>query len=433
MSVSWWNLLHVPMVAWAVLLPSFDYTTLRKDSGMLHQALTQHGMLTLRHVPQYAETRRMYLMEAARCARTESRSHRKLNDGTDRYTIVSSKPPACSATFMTLQKTLNTMIHNTVLSCGKALQMIDRKVSNIIETAETLDHFHLYVKPKTIISTTSKSPAIDFHTDNGLLVAFTAPMLLTQEFIPIELSDDSESGLFIKDSMTKQIVQPHLPPDELILMLGEGLSQWTGLKSLLPVVHGMTMPKIDEMKQRAWFGKMFLLPDHVVMDNTQMTFGSYKNATKRFVMDDDQGISDHRMALACPVNRRLEASDDECKRKICQANVGSGATTASCNTWCNDEMDDAQAECNEKCYCDTQNFLRGEMCWMLCLENIKCQEHAAQECNEITRQLECIHAELPSVQAGTPVENSNDRLKTFVSSTLWILILLPIYLYQMAY
>lgn len=408
------NLIVLANIIACSALPSFDYTQLGLDSNSLHQALVQHGMISLRNIPQYAETRRTYLLEAARCARVASTSHRRLQDGTERFTISSSKP-VCAHEFNTLQNELNNIIQNAVLSCGKALESKDKIVSDVIETAETLDHFHLYVKPTT---KTTAASSIDFHTDNGLLIAFTTPMLLREDYTPIEISDDSESGLFIKDPTTNQIVQPHLPPNELILMIGEGLSQWTGSKSFSPVVHGMIMPQIDEMKQRAWFGKMFLLPETAVMENTQMTFGSYVNATKRFLIDD-QGVSDHRMALACPAGRHLVASDNECKRKICKPNTGSDATEKNCNKWCNHDMANDIKKCNESCSCDTQNFLDGEVCWMLCLENLTCPGTQVQFCDEDIPVLECVPG--PEPPSPSPPIGSASRNSCFIFLPIFLL------------
>lgn len=184
-----------------------------------------------------------------------------------------------------------------------------------------LDHFHAYEASRKLengyISDAELNVAdlsLELHTDNGLMIAMIAPayfeVLPTGE-LQLKQTQGQDAGLFIQLG-NGEIVRPVLNPDELILMLGSGIDDW--IKTSPPlhsVLHGMRYPRtvsvVNEDGEgnkllRSWFGKMILLEEHQVMDNTGLTFGQYANQTTRYLMQQDG--EDHQAfgAVACPRN-----------------------------------------------------------------------------------------------------------------------------------
>jgi hypothetical protein len=88
---------------------------------------------------------------------------------------------------------------------------------NLIRNGDHLEHLHSYFGG--IKSESTSSPTLDFHTDNGLLIAMTLGLYSN------EVEKQSNSGLYIK-LPTGITVKADVSADSLIIMIGQGGSNW---------------------------------------------------------------------------------------------------------------------------------------------------------------------------------------------------------------
>lgn len=448
-------------------VPSVNYAQLSGDASNAYnrellRALQKDGILALRNVPRYAELREKYLETAAACAVTASTDgaefllHRKLRDGTNRYTISmesgrklgdamengGEEVLARCPEYQTVYEQFSAVVESAVANVGSALDatqefqvvveggaatMLARK---LMDESVHLDHFHAYEAVADLDSATRRLSeeddvtsdlSLEMHTDNGLMIAMSAP-----EYFDVAASGEvsakqtrsEDAGLLIQTA-DGEIVAPLLRADELVLMLGSGIDQWIETSPpLRPVLHGMRYPRglsyadgsdANEHHKllRAWFGKMVLLEPFQVMANTGMTYGEYANQTTRYLLEsvDDQ---DAFAAVACPPHRQLVASDSSCSLKVCTAksSTSESALTYSCQVTCNHDSTSDAALCEE--YCDCEDATEsGTTCWMLCVANLDSDVcPGTQQCNnaytEDTLAMECVGGTVaPSTSSGS--------------------------------
>jgi len=469
-------------------VPSVDFSQLSGDAGNAYnrellRALQRDGILALRNVPRYAELRETYLETAAACAVAASADgaefllHRKLRDGTNRYTIsmesgrklgdgsasggdeVLSRCPAYQAAYQQFSAVVEAAVANVgsaldatqefqVVVEGGAATMLARK---LMDESVHLDHFHAYEAVADLDSAArqlreeadvTSDLSLEMHTDNGLMIAMSAP-----EYFDVSPSGEvsakqtrsEDAGLLIQTA-DGEVVAPLLRADELVLMLGSGIDQWIQTSPPLhPVLHGMRYPRGlsyadgsgDEEHHkllRAWFGKMVLLEPFQVMANTGMTYGEYANQTTRYLLergDEKEAFA----AVACPPHRQLVASDSSCSLKVCTAksSASSSALTYSCQVTCNhDSTSDAEL-CDEYCDCEDASE-SGTTCWMLCVANLDSDVcPGTQQCNdaytEDTLAMECVggtvapSASASSASADTSASGSAETSTSTPTST----------------
>ncbi|KAJ0404076.1 hypothetical protein ATCC90586_008710 [Pythium insidiosum] len=423
-----WLLLQVPGafgsdgVAPGFAVPSFDFAQLDKTSPKLLQALQRDGIVSLKNIPKYAELRDEYLRKAAACAvhakehGAEFLLHRRLQDGTERYTISTESGrrldhsgfetvETCPG-YQEVYHKFSRVIEGAIASLGQALDAstpihIKRRQRHLGEQRMTarelmadsvhLDHFHAYeAAPRGIAS--EKELTLGMHTDNGLMIAMSAP-----EYFDVQPSGEVKSretrsddaGLIIQTADGKT-VRPSLRADELVLMLGEGINQWVSTTPKLhPVMHGMQYPRglsyADDSHRllRVWFGKMVLLSEDHVMHNTGMSYREYTNHTTRYLLESrsDPGFA----AVACPSSRRLQASDNKCALKTCKPKAGATSPDMihSCQVTCNHVgATDDEKLCAENCVCE-ESSSPATACWMLCVPHLpKSSCPGEQKCND---------------------------------------------------
>ncbi|KAE8979752.1 hypothetical protein PF005_g19607 [Phytophthora fragariae] len=465
-------------------VPPVDFTQLSSAANNAHNfdllaRLQENGIIALQNVPKFSNLRSEYLRTAADCAVQAQRQgaefllHRQLRDGTNRYTVSLESGRRLSETldqsaqllaicpeYVEVHAAFSAVVELAVANVGTALDAtqnfhvvaeqgaVAMTARQLLEESVHLDHFHAYEAARKLkngyISDAEVNVAdmsLELHTDNGLIIAMTAPeyfeVLPTGE-LQLKQTQGQDAGLFIQVA-NGEIVRPVLNPDELILMLGSGIDDW--IKTSPPlhsVLHGMRYPRtvsaVNEDGQgntllRSWFGKMILLEEHQVMDNTGLTFGQYVNQTTRYLTQQEG--EDHQAfgTVACPPQRRLAASDNSCSLKMCSLKSTAKASdlTYSCQITCNHDSTSDAALCEK--YCDCEDSTNGgTTCWMLCVENFSSDVcPGEQECNNASTEdklaMTCVGGTVApststsSATSSTAASNSGNTTATTTPST----------------
>ncbi|GMF11226.1 unnamed protein product [Phytophthora lilii] len=424
-------------------VPPVDFTQLSSAAGNAHNAdllakLQANGIVALQNVPSFAALRKEYFRTAATCAVQAQRKgaefllHRQLRDGTNRYTVSLESGRLLTETldqspellrlcpeYAEIHAAFSAAVELAVANVGSALDATQKfhvvaeqgavamTARKLLEESVHLDHFHAYEAARNLgdgritdADINVADMSLELHTDNGLMIAMSAP-----EYFEVQTSGElqhkdtegKDAGLFIQLA-NGDIVRPVLQPDELILMLGSGIDDW--IKTSPPlhsVLHGMRYPRTVSVVGgdgqgnkllRSWFGKMILLEAHQVMDNTGLTFGQYANQTTRYLVQ--QEAEDHQTfgAVACPPQRHLAASDNSCSLKICSLKSSASASelTYSCQITCNHDSTSDAASCEKYCDCEASTS-SATTCWMLCVENFSSDVcPGEQECNNASTE-----------------------------------------------
>ncbi|CAI5708709.1 unnamed protein product [Peronospora effusa] len=406
-------------------VPSVDFTKLSSavdnaDNYKLLTNLQENGIIALKNVPSYSILRQEYLRTAVSCAMKAQKQdaeflhHRQLRDGTNRYTVSLESGHELSEAldksqqllelcpeYVEIHAAFSAVVELAVANVGTALDSTQKfhvvaeqgaitiSARKLLEDSVHLDHFHAYEAVQGLERQEDDSKidvadmSLELHTDNGLMIAMSAP----EYFIELKNGEvhhkdtqSEDAGLFIETS-SGEIVRPVVNPDELILMLGSGIDNW--IKTTPPlrsVLHGMRYPRsvslLDGDEQgntllRSWFGKMILLETQQVMDNTGLTFGQYANQTTRYLVQE--GVENHEAfgAVACPPHRHLAASDKSCSLKMCtlKSSASESDLTSSCQITCNHASASDAALCEKYCDCEASSS-SATTCWMLCVENV---------------------------------------------------------------
>ena len=174
----------------------------------------------------------------------------------------------------------------------------------------------------------------DEHVDVGVAIVMTPAFLVLEEretdgrFSP-ELDAFGSRGLTLGGRA------PELPPDALIVMLGEAARAWAppppkgaDANAIAVPSHAMSLELERRMgdsddalretplsSSRAWFGRMVLPPDDTAHPTLGTTFGAWRKGVARaFRGDEESDAASRRSALAsasCSPRRRL-ADDASC-------------------------------------------------------------------------------------------------------------------------
>lgn len=150
-------------------------------------------------------------------------------------------------------------------------------LKQIVVGGEHLEHFHSYQKE----STDNGEATIEFHTDQGLFIAFT-PGLIVSEEGGIDLSD----GFYVQGSDGEKNHVEFGEDDDLVFMLGDGVNQFInnklddyGDKAFRATPHALTLrAQEDATKARVWYGLMVLPPNDAYDPSTDSTFGDARQA-----------------------------------------------------------------------------------------------------------------------------------------------------------
>ncbi|DBA05096.1 TPA: hypothetical protein N0F65_000784 [Lagenidium giganteum] len=387
---------------------SFEFDTLQQQHGELLSALQATGIVSIKNIPSYAASRKDFLQAATECVNSpgaiesEGLVYRTLDDGTQRTTISTksqvgnpdvSVPRVDCPEYTAKLREFSAVVDTAAVALAQALDASvgsgKESLTDIVQQAEHLDHFHQYVSPEVLPTDSNDEISLSMHTDSGLAILMTVPQFhRIDDGEKIVGMDDivdgpaASAGLVIQLPGSDDKVQSLLHEEELIVMIGEGLQAWTstGL-DISPVLHGMQMPKFDEKHGqvgRSWFGKMLLMPKDRVMKNTGMTYETYANATTEYVAQQRRLIESDFSSVACPPHTRLLASDKTCTLKKCKPKRGSGVSKSECMKWCN-VIHDAD-QCAASCTCSGSSNDQGLSCWMLCVP-AKCPQGKQAVCD----------------------------------------------------
>ncbi|KAL3672632.1 hypothetical protein V7S43_001927 [Phytophthora oleae] len=458
-------------------VPPVDFTQLSSSPNNAHNFkllshLQDNGIIALQNVPNFATLRQEYLRTAATCAVQAQKKgaefllHRQLRDGTNRYTVSlesgrqltetldqSAELLAICPEYVEIHAAFSAAVELAVANVGTALDATQKfkvvaeqgavamTARKLLEESVHLDHFHAYEAAEDLrrleedVEINVADMSLELHTDNGLMIAMSAP-----EYFEVSSSGElqhkdtqaGDAGLFIQTAKG-EIVRPVLQQDELILMLGSGIDDW--IKTSPPlhsVLHGMRYPRTvsvvedgqDNKLLRSWFGKMILLESNQVMDNTGLTFGQYTNQTTRYLVQ--QEAEDHQTfgAVACPPQRHLAASDNSCSLKLCSLKSTASASDlkTSCQITCNHDAASDRALCEQYCDCEDSTS-SATTCWMLCVENFSSDVcPGEQECNNASTQdklaMTCVGGTTaPSTSTSSTTGSSNGSSTTTAPST----------------
>lgn len=419
----------------ALELPAVDFGGLREDGALLDK-LQRLGTVAVRDIPGYSELRRRYLAAAAACVcahrsttgQQEGVLYRVMDDGTERYTMLSLQgerdplPDAICPEFHAAKREFSALVERAVEELSAAIdgRIADTygetqaafaadaaSLSAVVSSGRHMDHFHAYMPRDSDESpfypaadpSSYTSWTLNMHSDLGVFIAMAPPAYYEvveddkQETLrPIE-NPDPDSGLVIKKP-TREIVRPEQRPDDLIVMVGDGFSAWTGLPVSIPaVIHGMVMPATCHSRPivRAWFGKMVLPSQDFTLRSTNETFGVFTDRVNEYFSDlgthAQRSLSEPEgfASVACSamasassatsMRRLLDAPT--CAYRLCEP-ILNPDYKESCSFWCNLARTATNANnCAKHCRC-SQNLLSENvfMCWSGCFEFINdCDQH----------------------------------------------------------
>lgn len=139
--------------------------------------------------------------------------------------------------------------------------------AEILEESEQLEHFHHY---NTRTSTRSRGDTIETHTDQGLVLVFTPPMMS---------GSSRETGTFkvVDAEGVTRVLDLSGAHDRLVFMMGDGVHQYInaqleGARRIHSVPHSFAMPQDIGEESRLWYGRMVLPPSEAISPAHGLTF-----------------------------------------------------------------------------------------------------------------------------------------------------------------
>jgi hypothetical protein len=192
---------------------------------------------------------------------------------------------------------------------------------DVVNQGEHLEHFHEYQSSSTATTTTTTTTTIEWHTDQGLFLAFTPGvmmMMTTNNTIAdhhydnvVEMAD----GFYIELPDGSRPMVQFDSNDHLVLLLGDGMNQVYNTNNnkkkkttcdFRVVPHALSMPSqssssssnmMDPQQRRLWYGRMVLPPANAVhpQHNNNITFGTIRQNLIRH--NNNHVVVD--MALGC--------------------------------------------------------------------------------------------------------------------------------------
>jgi hypothetical protein len=298
-----------------------------------HEALTSVGLLAVSNIPGFENLRRDMLKDAHQCLRylpeDVARGH-IFEDGTVRRTIALTTADEVIAHFPNqgdsnacsdfqekqhrFRQTVGDVAHAFARTIDLSLELDGEpllhsdiedqepynSLQDVFERGEHLEHVHSYHLPVQHQGSSQKT--MDFHTDQGLCIAFT-PALLMRGDGALRGSDRSIAGSFHVQLRDGTRTEVDFSDAELVFMLGDGVNQIVNPRinagsMLRAVPHALSMPFHAENEWRLWYGRMFMAPKDGINVDHQMTFGEIRDLmTKAWVTED--GDQRQQLSLGC--------------------------------------------------------------------------------------------------------------------------------------
>jgi hypothetical protein len=282
--------------------------------------MTTDGMLAVTGIPGFASLRQKVLTEAHECLQRLpekiARGH-TFEDGTERRTLamttadeaanLPSGTYACSG-FQSTQKRFRDLIgevtHAFVKNLDRILDIGDdpllesesgmpySNVEEIFQRGEHLEHVHSYHLPREHQG--SHLGTMDFHTDQGLCIAFTPALLVRagENGVAVVETGTAATGRFEVQLSGGERAEVDFSTAELVLMLGDGVNQYVNPKKLSgpdlrAVPHALTMPSHASDEWRVWYGRMFMAPKDGITQHG-MSHGEMRDMlTEAWVTEED--------------------------------------------------------------------------------------------------------------------------------------------------
>jgi len=296
---------------------------------LFQSALEKDGIVTVSAIPGYVRLHKEMLEKAHLCARSMpekiARGH-FFEDGTKRLTLAMSgrsgdlpleEFKACPGLKDKLNafRNLVSEVSHTFFDCldsildlkGEPLfyssdaEGLYETTADIFLHGEHLDHIHSYNHQAGAADSADMS-TMDFHTDQGLAIAF-APAIMLDEETPHSMPKPQQStGKFEIMLRSGDHLEVRFPHGHLVFMLGDGVNQYVNPKKLTgpdlyATPHAMTMPKHSSSHWRIWFGRMFLPPADALHRNG-LTQTQLRNGLLQAWSKNDSIPSPH-LHLAC--------------------------------------------------------------------------------------------------------------------------------------
>lgn len=322
------------------LLQSFSFPNFADDhhftrSGMqklFESALSGVGIVTIKDIPEYAGLHREVLQLAHQCVRTlppdVARGH-IFDDGTQRLTLAMSskqqdvdptagKCPGLPEKITHLRQVVNDVSEvfferlDRILDLG-GMPLLSSKsgldyenMQDLLHHGDHLDHFHSYHQPAHDHEALENT--MDFHTDQGLAIAFT-PAMMIDEDAPAETSvSGASAGKFEIQLPSGQRIAVSFPDDHLVFMLGDGVNRYINPSKisgpdLRAVPHAMTMPHHSMQEWRVWFGRMFLPPGDAIQPGSGFTDGHIRTSIRDAWLEDEEDAMEPRLVMGCSGNQ----------------------------------------------------------------------------------------------------------------------------------
>ena len=172
-----------------------EYSNLKSDTHELREILERDGVVAITDVPGFKTAREEALGAASRCVATHpGASSRTFHDGTKRRTPAATpetKMPASldgtpCATFEAAATSLRAATADATAAFSAALGRAvdlpaplldaddeDVTISQMLDNAEVLEHFHSYTLPRAAAPPTGDGgvPTVDVHTDQGDVIS----------------------------------------------------------------------------------------------------------------------------------------------------------------------------------------------------------------------------------------------------------------------
>lgn len=152
-------------------------------------------------------------------------------------------------------------------------------IEAIVQDGSHLDHLHVYKHAPQQLNLRPRH-TIDYHTDQGMFIAFSPALILNATGSAAVARD---FWIELKDRSTVP-VDFSTDPSVLVFMLGDGVNQYVNPKittqhKLRPTPHALDL-HLSGSSTRVWFGRMFLPPTDAISEaHRGMTFGRLREIT----------------------------------------------------------------------------------------------------------------------------------------------------------
>ena len=324
-------------------------------SDAMVEALSRVGMMAVTGIPGWSELRPHMLREAHRCASaTTAAETTTFEDGTVRTSIGGKTTPAgaepieinsapecaafeeASASFRKLVGQVSSQFSDRLSESfstekpilGGATHNYDT-ISDVVHSGIQLEHFHSYNTPMAANKTGADTNTIDLHTDQGLFIAFTPAITVSDAADPSSIAMDSAK--FIVQHENGGQVEAKFDEDSLVFMLGDGVHQIINPKAkfdesyrLRATPHALDMPVGMSAVSRSWYGRMYLPPMDAVSEEHGLTYGRLREL---MIEEAKKPQSERRLQAASG------AASMGCSRQL-YARELSQASCAANQLWC---------------------------------------------------------------------------------------------------